>query len=173
MDEFHSLYENEKWEKAKKILLELLNKEPKNFYLLTSLSSVTYELRDYEEALGYAKKAYKIYPESPLVLWDYAAVLYTLNKDKKARKKWEIIIDYGEEKVAKITKEGLRWARRIVNDSRFRLGQSYFYEGNDLKSKTYFEEYLENRKRGITSLYKKKRVAKYLKEIEDSMAEKN
>lgn len=173
MNEFHSLYNEEKWKKAKKVLMVLLNEESDNFFLWTSLSSVTYELRDYKKALEYSKKAYKLYPESPLVLWDYAAILYVLNKDKKARKKWEQIIEYGEEKVAEITKEGLRWAKRIVNDSRFRLGQSHFYDGNDSKSQRYFDEHLKYRKKGISSLYKKKRVIKYLERIEDSLAEKN
>ena len=173
MDKFYTFYNKEKWNKAKKILKQLIDENPDDDFLWTSLSSVTYELRKYKKALQYSKKAFELNSNSPLVLWDYASVLYVSDRDEEAREKWKKIIDYGEEKVAFLTKQGLRSAKVLVNDSRFRLGQSYFYEGNDLKAKKYFEEYMNNRKKGMTSLYKKGKVIQYLKEIEESIAIKN
>ena len=100
--EYYSYYKNENWEVAKKILKKLVKNEPDSFWLWTSLSSVTYELRDYKKALKYSRKAYKLNSESPLVLWDYAGVLYMLEKHKKAIKMWKGILNYGERKIGKI-----------------------------------------------------------------------
>jgi tetratricopeptide (TPR) repeat protein len=44
------------------------------------LSSCYYELRDYKKALSYAKKAYKLNPNSPLVLWDYTGAFKEVNR---------------------------------------------------------------------------------------------
>ena len=72
-----------------------------------------------------------------------------------------------------LTTEGLKWAKRLMNDCRFKLGQSYYLIDEDFKSKKYFEEYLVYRKKGISSLYKKKEALEYLKELEEIIAEKN
>lgn len=84
LDEFYLAYRNRKYNEAILSLKDIIQEERKDsFWLYSTLSSCYYELKDYKKALLYAKKAYKLKPNSPLVLWDYASVLIMLKKEKK------------------------------------------------------------------------------------------
>lgn len=169
-DKFDTLYKKEKWKSCEKILNKILKKEPESFWAWTSLSSVVYEQRRYSEAECYSEKAYEINKESPLVWWDYASVLYMLDKEKKAIKFWKKIIALDAEELGCIrTSQGKDWAMSIINDSHYRLGKAYFYQGKYLKSKKYLNIYIAQLEQGVSSLYKKKKVKKLLRELEKNL----
>ena len=137
-----------------------------SFWLYTSLSSVCYELKNYEEALKYAKLAYALNTESPLVLWDYAGALYMLNQEQEAIDLWQRIIRINEEVIAfELTTEGLQWARSLKNDSLYRIAQSYYYLENDNMALKYAMDHLNSRKKGLKSLYKKSEILSLMSTI--------
>ena len=172
LNKYYSLFNNREWEKAEKILLKLLENEPDNFWLLTSISSLKYEMKKYEESREYSVLAYKLNPNSPLVLWDYAGVLFMLDEEEIAIEHLTKIIDMGEIKVAfEETTEGLKWAKSIINDSYFKIGQAHFYLNNLDKAKTFILIHLNNRKRGLKSLFKKIYVLNLLKDVGNELNE--
>ena len=158
-------FAEEKWDEARKIIESELKKEPEDHWLLTRLSSTYYEQNDYSKALETSKKAYKISPNCPLVLWDYACALDMLKNEMEAIELWKKIISFGLEKVAHDEcGEGVRWAKSIINDCRYRIASSYFDLKNYTKAKVFLEAHIKNRKRGQPSLYGLKEVKKKYKD---------
>lgn len=167
--EFYTYYKNEDWENAKSELLKFLEIDSQNFWYNSSLSSVYYELRNYPVALKYAKKAFELNPNSPLVLWDYAGVLYMLDQEKKAIEFWEKIISLDDNEIAfELTTEGIKWAKSLKCDSYYRVGQAHYYLEDDNLAKKFLQLHLEKRKRGIKSRYKKSEVISFLDKINRS-----
>jgi predicted Zn-dependent protease len=62
----------ESWHEARELILEHLLSEPSSHWLLTRLATTYYETYDYAQALEIAKRAERITPTCPLVLWDVA-----------------------------------------------------------------------------------------------------
>ena len=119
-----------------------------------------------KRVLKYSKIAYKINPKSPLVLWDYAGLLIMLNKETDAIKFYKRILSKTPEETGKVqTTAGIRWAKSLLNDCRFKMGLSYFRIYNDKLAKKYFSEHLKNRKSGLPSLFSKNDVKYYLKRL--------
>jgi len=166
LNKYYMFSRSKNWLEAENILLKIYIKSEKGFWYYTSLSSLKYEQKMYTQALSFSEKAYTINPMSPLVLWDYAVVLYMLDQDKKAIELWKKIIVFGEHRIAhELTSEGIMWARSLINDSRFRLAQAFFYLENDKNALKYMESHLKHRKRGLKSLYGKKEVLSFKSKI--------
>jgi tetratricopeptide (TPR) repeat protein len=157
----------ENWKKAKRILEKELEKNPDDHWLLTQLSEVYYELRDYNKALELSTKAIEIAPNCPLAINDYALHLYMHEKDKEAIELWEIVLEKGIDQIAYgECGEWVRASKSLLNDIRMRIGLSYFETGEKEKSLTYFKEHLKNRQRGLFSNFSKQEVEKRISEIE-------
>lgn len=167
LEKYYEYFKNEDWLNAQKILEVLISSsKEESFWLYTSLSSVFYELKNYDEALKYSKLAYSLNPESPLVLWDYAGVLYMLNKEQEAIDLWQIIIKTNEDVLAfELTTAGLRWARTLKNDALYRIAQAYYYLENDKLALEYAMNHLNNRKKGQKSLYKKSEILSLIEKM--------
>ena len=173
LEKYYTYFKNQEWAKAQKVLLSIVKlSDDKDFWVYTSLSSVTYELRNYKQALEYSKIAYSLNSESPLVIWDYAGVLYMLDKKDRAINLWQQILNIPEEVIAfELTSEGLRWARRLRNDCFYRVAEAYYYLENDGLALKYALNHLNSRKKGQLSLYSKKEVLALIKKIEQGIAE--
>jgi len=160
---------NEDWDKAKEILEKELKKSPEDHWIITQLSEVFYEMRNYDKALELSTKAIELAPDCPLVMNDNALHLYMLEKDSEAIVIWNKMLKKGVEKIAYgECGEGLRNAKSMLNDVRMRIGLSYFETGQKEKALFYFKEHLNNRQRGIYSNFTKQEVAKKIKELEAS-----
>lgn len=168
LDEFYLAYRNGNYNEAISLLKAILLKETKgSFWLYSRLSSCYYELKYYKTALSYAKKAYKLNPYSPLVLWDYASVLIMLKKEKKAIELLMLIQDMDEDlTVYGFTESDTGWMRSIKNDANFLIGKAYYTICEDQLAKEFLLKHLSNRKRGRKSIYPKKLILKYLKKID-------
>ena len=159
----------ENWAQAKKLLENELKKEPNDHWLLTQISEVYYEMRNYQKAIELSKKAIELAPECPLVLNDHALHLYMHEEDDKAIKIWDKLLKKGVEKIAQgECGEGLRNAKSLLNDVRIRIGKSYLETGQKEKALNYFQEHLNNRQRGLFSNFTKKEVEAEIKNIEKS-----
>lgn len=166
LNKYYYHFNMKNWLAARNILLSLEKEGNKGYWIYTCISACTYELRDYKNALKYSKIAYKINPKSPLVLWDYAGVLIMLNREKDAIKFYKLILSKTLEDIGKVqTTEGIRWAKSLLNNCRFKMGIAYFRIYKDKLAKRYFLEHLKNRKRGLPSLFSKNDVNRYLKRL--------
>src|SRR5262249_7759537 len=99
--------------------------------------------------------------------WDYASALDMLGQEREAISIWKKLLTRGEEGIAHgECGEGLRWARSLLNDSRYRIAKAYRDLGNVRMAEWYFKEHLKNRRPGVHSLYNLRIVKKELSDLQ-------
>ena len=158
-NKLNDLFEEDKWLEAKAILEEEKEKYPNEYFLVTSLAKVCYNLKLYKEALSYAEKAMEIEPNDVLVIYDYGCALSALDRNEEAIKQWDRIIEMDIKEVAYGDfGEGLKWAKSIINDSRYRKAICSLEIGDKVEAKKLIETHLTNRQRGVYSDFTKKQV---------------
>jgi len=163
-DQIQSLFQNQKWIEARKLIQDELSRCPRSHWLLTRLSTTYYEEKRYKKALATSKRALKLDPQCPLILWDYACVLDMVGQEKEAIAVWKKLLRRGERALAfDNCGEGIRWARSLLNDCRFRIGVSYLDRGKKTIGKQYLIEHLRQRSPGLPSLYSMKDVREEMK----------
>lgn len=158
------LFEN-KFSQSRKIFQPILEKHPKDHWLLSRVGTTYYEEMNYSKALKYSLKAVKISLNCPLVLWDYAGVLDILGRKPEAIKIWKSLIKRGIEAIAyDECGEGLVWARSLVNDCCYRIGNSYLELGKKSLGHKYIQMHIDNRvQHKYKSIYNLRSVRKQLK----------
>ena len=160
---------SENWPEARKLIRAEQIISPNSHWLMTRLSSTYYEERKYKMALIVSKRALKLDPRCPLVLWDYACVLDMLGKEKVAIKIWQDILQRGEQAIAfDKCGEGISWARSLLNDCRYRIASSLLYIGRKMLGKRYMVEHLRHRRQGVRSCYSLSDVRAKLKQFHRS-----
>lgn len=169
LDQFYMAYNGDDYSKAVELLHEVLLKEGKgSAWLYSRLSSSHYELRNYETALEYAKKAYKLWPTSPLVLWDYAGVLIMLRKEKKAITLLKRIQGMDTDlRTYGFADPQRSWMQSIKDDANYLIGHACYLIGEDALAKEAFLAHLATRKKGKKSIYPKKKVLKALNKLNE------
>lgn len=150
---------------ARKIYMQILKKHPLDHWLLSRVGTTYYEEMNYSKALQYSLKAVKISPNCPLVLWDYAGALDMLGREAEAIKIWKSFLKRGIESIAyDECGEGLTWARSLVNDCYYRIGNSYLKLGNKSLGKKHIKTHIDNRvQHKYKSIYGLRSVRKQLK----------
>lgn len=168
------LFAEEKYSEARDLILKLMKDNQDDHWLLTRLSTTYYEQKDYNKALEYVQQAVTLSPSCPLVLWDYAGTLDMLERDdesiqifKKLIRRGITDIAYGE------CGEGIRYARSLVNDSRYRLGLIYAGKGEFALAKKSLNAYIKNRHNGFPSIYNLRDVKEDLKQIQEQKDPRN
>jgi tetratricopeptide (TPR) repeat protein len=169
-DKLDYYFRTENWKKAREsIYFELLRK-PQDHWLMTRLSMTYYEEYDYKNSLKISTEAFKIAPNCPLVLWDYAAALQMNKMGKDALIIWKKIITKGEYKIANDEcGEGLKWARSLINDCRFRIGMYYVHEKKIKLGYRYLLQHLKVRKLRMGSIYNLKMIKKQILKLESEI----
>jgi tetratricopeptide (TPR) repeat protein len=153
---------NNRWLDAKRVLEEELIIYPNEYWLLTTLSNVLYELKDYNSALEYSEKALNAEPSDYLVLNNHACILSVIEgKEKDAIELLERIIFTDSNKIEFGNHgEGMRWAKSLVNDCRVRLALVYLSINEKAKAIEYLNEHLEKREKGVFSNFSRKDIIK-------------
>lgn len=147
---------------AKKILQDELKTYPNEYWLLTTLSNVFYELKDYNSALEFSERALSIESSDYLVINNHACILSVMEgKEEEAIELFKKIIFTELDKIA-FGKygEGIRWAKSLVNDCRVRLALVYLSINEKLRAMKYLDDHLANRERGVFSNFTKKEILK-------------
>jgi len=158
----------ENWQDAKALLESELSTAPDDHFLLTQLGEVFYEMRDYNTAIRYTQRAYELAPDCPLALNNHAVVLYMHNKNDEAIAIWQSLLNKDLHEIAhNECAEGLQFAKTLLNDIRFRIGDAYHTANNNQKALEYFKMHLANRKRGQMSNFTKTEVENEIKNIEN------
>ncbi len=162
----NGLFEKDKWNEARELLEKEIIIFPQEYFLITSLAKVCYNTEHFEDSLEYATQAMKIEPNDALVIYDYACALSALEKNEEAIRQWNKIINMDINKIAYGDYgEGMKWAKSIVNDSRYRIALSHVELQNIKEAKRLINEHLQYRQRGIYSDFTKKQVVNKQKDL--------
>lgn len=158
-------FDTEDYAKAKRLLKKELENHPEEYWIVTNLAIVYYESGDFKKALEYSNKAMEMAPNDPLVLNYHAPILRVNDRFQEAIDTWMKVMNMSEEELANSRfGEGVKWAKSLVNDIRYNLGNAYSLLDDYATAVKYYQEHLSNRKRGMYSIYSKAEVQQELDE---------
>jgi tetratricopeptide (TPR) repeat protein len=168
-DAIEAAVEKDDWPLAQRLLACALESEPDDHWLLTRMSTVHYERRDYQGALAWSRKALAVAPECPLVLWDYGGALDMAGQERRAIQIWKKLLARGALRIANSEcGEGKRWAEALLNDCRYRLGLAYLDLGQHANALRYLRAHLAHRRPGQPSLYTLREVRTAIRAAESA-----
>ena len=98
------------WEKAIPVLLSDISESPKDPWSVMFLGICYYELKNFDEALKYFKKAETLLPDNPTPLWLQADALYSIGEISLAGKFYRKALDTDPEDEMAI-KNWKRWLK--------------------------------------------------------------
>jgi len=162
---------NQEWNEAIILLSKELSEDNENHWLLATLGISYFGLKDYSNALQYTEKAIQLAPNCPLTLNYYAAALSMKERKQEAIDIWQKLINTELKQIAfDECGEGLRFAKSLINDCRVEIGTAYNALGDKTKAISFYNNYLENRQRGIYSNFTKKEILNEIKELENEIS---
>lgn len=141
----HDALAHEDWGLAKKILKQRLADDPNNHWLLDRLSAIYYEEREYERALELIQKANQLAPTCPLVQWDLAGSLFSLDMTKDALAIYHSLLKRGLSIGKPPHGEGLDWAKSLLVDCVFRIAVCHQHLGQKAKALLFLKKFMELR----------------------------
>lgn len=160
-------FDTENYEAAKQFLLKKNEESLDDHWLLAQLAICIYELRDYKTALNYSQQAIELVPDCPLAQDYHAIILFANNRVEEAAQIWTALIEKGIDEIAYgQCGEGKRFAKSLLNDIYFRMGDVYLHKKQQEQALVYYKKHLENRQRGIYSNFTKKEVLSEIANIE-------
>lgn len=162
MDTLIHLLKLKKYRAAELLLREALNGAPEETYTLTQLANVLWNRHKDKEALYYADKAEEISPTNPLLNYTRARILWSLKKYEQSISEWDVILSSTETDVAR-NGYGIRWAKSVINDTRYYKADCLYHLFRDKEALLLMEEHLKHRGRGIESDFSKKEAILFYK----------
>ena len=161
----NTCYARENFNKAKKILENALELAPDEYWIITNLAIAYYEIGKFKKALEYSEKAFNIAPADPIVSNYHATILRVNDKFKEAIEIWKQILNKSDEELLKSRfGEGKKWAISLKNDIRYNIGNAYSLIDDYKTAISFYQTHLDNRKRGLYSLYSKQEVESEMNE---------
>lgn len=158
------------WETARTLALEGLRDDATDHWLLIHLA-LTYQMQgDLSTALKIAKRAVREAPNCPVVLEELGLLYEDTEQYGKAVEVYTRLLRKGLKQVAfGKCGEGVMFARGLLNDVRYCLFRSYFYQEELSRARTYLRKYIKNRQlyRHICSDYSLSEARKQLRELEE------
>jgi tetratricopeptide (TPR) repeat protein len=156
----------ENWRKARQLIRADLKKRPDSHWLISRLGLTFYEERAYGRSLSYSRKALKLAPECPLVLWDYAGTLQMLGKHRAALRVYGRLLARGADKIANgDCGEGRAWARGLIADCFYRQAHSNEKLKRHKAAIDSYRKHLKMRGPGCRSVYPIRTVRRELPEL--------
>ena len=156
-DAVNTAIAKQNWSCLRQLVLDEMAKNRdghSDHWLLDRLSLSYYEERDYKSAYKVIKEAEELAPECPLVLWDLAGTLDMLGDKSAAIDIWRRLIKRGYQSVASDEcGEGIRWAKSLLNDCRYRVAISLWDIGDVKQAYREMQQHLKHRSPGIPSVY--------------------
>jgi tetratricopeptide (TPR) repeat protein len=159
--QIESVIWRENWTQARRLIRVWLRRCPSNHWLLTRLGLTYYEQRQYRRALLYHRRAMRIAPHCPLVIWDYAGTLDMLGRKREALALFRRLLDRGEQRLAfGSCGEGVQWARSLITDCFYRVAGILEEQHQRKRALSAYKEHLARRKRGARSIYPRRDVVR-------------
>lgn len=159
-------YRQERWAEARSLILRELKNDSNDHWYLTRLSGTYYEEHNYRKARQASDRAVKLAPHCPLVLWDRAGIVEMSGQPIQAIAIWKRLLKRGT-KVAAFGAcgEGLKWAKSLLNDCRYRIANTYRQINNAKLARMYYKAYICHRDKGVHSIYSKRAVKKQFAQL--------
>ncbi len=167
MDRLIELIKSNSFLAAERLLRKELVLSPNNSYFLTQLANVLWSRNKDEDALYYANKARELYYDMPLLNFTRGRILWSLEKYEESIEEWNIILNMTIEEIAK-NGYGVRWAKSVINDSRYYKADCLYHLFKDKEALTLMEEHLAHRGKGIESDFSKKEAILFYKVLKYS-----
>lgn len=158
------LMKQEDWNAARVLLRKSLKQEPDDHQHLSNMAWTYLEQRKYKKALEWNIKAYAIAPNCPSVIWDYACTLDSLELSggliysKLAIAMFQRLLKLRYSVKNVCWEKRPKWAVSLKNDCRYRIGLCHLDLDDYVNAVKYLRTYLSCRKKGVSSMYKKKYV---------------
>ena len=90
-----------------------------------------------------------------------------LGRYKRAITIWKRLLEKGVDNIAHDEcGEGISWAKSLINDCRYRIGNSYLKMGDTINAAEQFQMHIATRKKRVASIYPLLLVKKKLAEID-------
>lgn len=172
METLIRLIKLKKFRKAETLLREDLHKSPNDVYVLTQLANVLWNRYKDEEALSFADKAKMLSPVYPLLNYTRGRILWSLEKFEQSNEEWNVILNMPEEEIAQ-RGYGLKWAKSIINYSRYYKADCLYHLFKDKEALELMEAHLEHRRKGQESDFSKKEAILFYKVLKYSHFPKN
>ena len=154
----------EDWSRARRAIRARLKSSPDDHWLLSRLALTHYEQRQYTKALELDRRAVRRAPGCPLALWGLAGTYQMLGRHSEAVSIYEHLIRKGAPALSKgPCGEGIRWARALVADCWFRLGQTRKAQDDIGRARAAYKKYLALRPTG--SIYSAAEAKKALRDL--------
>ena len=164
--EIENAIDREDWTGARRLVCAALRRRPDSHWLIARLAVTYYEEFDYELALTIGQQAYKLAPHCPLVLWDLAGTLDTLERRREAIPIYRRLIKRGVESIAfGDCGEGLAWSRGLVADCWYRLARCERELGHRARAVHCYKQHLAMRGPGCRSIYPLRDVRTELQDL--------
>jgi len=145
---------DENWEELIEVANNDLGNGKDDHWLLVMIGSAYYEKKDYDRAYAYIAQAMVLQQDCPLVLWHLASIFRMQDRQEEAISIWEELINKGENKVANDQcGEGIKEARKLLNDSGYMIGKTYLEMKEDELAKPFIKNYHKNIEKGMESIY--------------------
>lgn len=172
MERLINLINQQEFKKAEALIRNCLEKNPKDVYMLTQLANVLWNRHKDKEALFYADKAKEIDDEYPLLVFTRARILWSLEEYEQSISEWDKLLNMSEDDMAK-RGFGLRWAKSVINDSRYYKADCLFHLYKDCEALNLMEIHIANRKRGVQSNFTKADAIAFYKMLKYSDKQDN
>ena len=167
MAEYLTLMDKRKYAAAERLLLECLNDDPTDDYVLSQLALVSWYRDKDEEALRYADRAKAVDPTAPLTLAIRAKILWSMKKFEQSITEWEQILNMSEQEVEQ-KGYGKNWAKSIINDARYYNALCLHKLFRDKEAFPLMGEHLKNRAKGLASDFTKQEATLFYKGLKYS-----
>lgn len=143
----------EQWAAAERLSRDALREAPDDHWFITRLADALYEQRRYRRALTLYRKAHALAPRCPLVRWGLAGASAACRDTQTARRIYQAIARMRPELLAtQECGEGIRWARGLIADAHFRLGQLAEKDGSHAVARRRYHLYLRAMQQPALSL---------------------
>lgn len=146
-------FDRGQWVELERVLRKALEMYREDHWLIVRLADAAYAQRRYRTALRRYLKASALAPRCPLVRWGLAGASAACGDIPGAKRMFKSITRMKPEVLAKQDcGEGLRWARGLIADANYRLGQLAERERSKAVARRRYRTYLRWMERPAVSI---------------------
>ena len=167
---FEKISNKEQTIRSRKKVLRRLRKSPWDVWLLAKLSYLYWEEGKYQEALKAGKKAFKLAPYNPIIMWDYGRALYMNRRISESLEIYKKILRKKPKTISEIMKWSESKVRDFQNTCGFEIALCYIQLDRLGSAIRWLENNLANRSPGIRNYYPVQIVKKKLQRLTELKA---
>ncbi|HQU45231.1 MAG TPA: tetratricopeptide repeat protein [Pirellulales bacterium] len=164
-DRLWTLFKDEQWEKARKLLEKELAEDPDNHWLITQLGVTYYEQRRYHEALDLFLASRELINDCPLTLWHLAGTFDALGRPSEAIKIYTSLLETKVTPSADPCWESEPWSDNLKTDCVYRLGLCFQEQGKKKRAEHCYRQYLNLISMGTEGMYSSDEVMQKLRSV--------